>query len=270
MKSRAAALRLRVIMSTYERGTSMLKGLQWLSLVMCCVLGLIITCVLAVRTWDQVNVVERVQAQDSPSSQSKFVEIEPDIPIEAVRVVKITVGGQAVTPGFFNPRKGPSGAPFQAGDDWLKEMKFTVKNGSLKTLVQLTWSVYFPEAAATGYPVAQQVQLGRIPENVFLAIGGRQGDNQGGRQPLDFRPGQEMVMSLAPYADDLRRRIEQHQAFSSVHICYINVGSGFFPDGMHWLLSKYEVLDPSHPGSFKDIDPSEFPVEKTAWASAPY
>jgi hypothetical protein len=210
---------------------------------------------------------ETVQAQDSPLNQSKFVEIEPDIPLEAVRVIKITVGGQVVTPGFFNPHKDPSGPPFQAGDDWLKEMKFTIKNGSLKTLVQLTWSVYFPETAAAGYPFGQNVELGRYPENVFAALGGR-GD-QGSKVPLDFRPGQEMVISLAPYAKDLRRRIEQRQPFSTIHTCYINVASGFFPDGMHWLLSKYEVLDPSHPRSFKDVDRSQFPVKDTAWVSAP-
>ncbi len=247
----------------------MVKGLQWFSLVMCCILGLIITCVFLTQTWDRVNLVQAVHAQDSPLDQSKYVEIEPNIPIEAVRVIKITVGGQVVTPGFLNPHKEPSGPSFQAGDDWLKEMKFTIKNGSLKSLVQLTMSVTFPETAATGYPVGQQVQLGRVPENVFLALGGRKDDDQGGRRPLDFRPGQEMVISLAPYAGDLRRRIEQHEAFSAIHTCYINVFSGFFPDGMHWMLSKYEVLDPSHPGSLKDIDPSEFPVEKTAWVSEP-
>ncbi len=247
----------------------MLKGLQSLSLAMCCVLGLIITYELLVQTLDRVTLVQAVQAQDRPLDKSKYVEIEPNIPIEAVRVIKITVGGQIVTPGFFNPHKEPSGAPFQAGDDWLKEMKFTIKNGSLKSLVQLTWSVSFPETAGTGYPVGQQVQLGRVPQNVFLAIGGRNGDNQGGRQPLDFRPGQEIVMSLAPFAADLRRRIDQHQPFSTIHTCYINVASGFFPDGMHWMLAKYEVLDPSHPGSFKEVDPSEFPVEETAWVSTP-
>ncbi len=246
----------------------MQKGLQWLSLAACCLLGTVITCVLFVRNSGKVSVVPVVQAQEALMGGSKFVEIEPDVPREAARVVKVTVGDQVITPGFFNPRKGPSGVPFQAGDDWLKKLTFTIRNRSSKKFVELDMRICFPDTQRTGHQICQPIELGRMPENVAYTDQGNRFD-QWSKQPLDFRPGQEVKISFAPYADEIRRRIEERQPFSTVSRCFINVAVGYFEDGMQWLLSEYSVPDPSHPGSFKPVDESGVPVKDKRMTYAP-
>ena len=239
----------------------MQKGLQWLSLVACFLLGTVIACVLFVRNWDKVSVVPVVRAQEALTGGSKFVEIEPDIPREAARVVKVTIGKQVITPGFFNRLKGPSGVPFQAGDDWLKGLTFTIKNRSSKKFVELDMRICFPDTEATGHEICQPIELGRIPEIDKLG--------EGSARPLDFRPGQEMQISFAPYAAEIRKRIEERQPFSTISRCFINVAVGYLEDGMQWLLSDYSLPDPSHPGSFKPVDDSEVPVKDKRMTYAP-
>jgi hypothetical protein len=230
----------------------MFKGLRWFSLAACCLLGAVLGCLLIITNWDRVSIIPVVQAQHASMGQSKYVEREPNVPEEsgpygpenvnfprnAVRVVKVTVGEQKVTSGPFYPRRGPTGVPFQAGDDWLKELTFTIKNRTSKKLVQVSMAVCFPDTLVTerGPWVCQQIELGRIPESDAYTKDGEKAD-QGNAQPLDFRPGQEMKISFAPYADDIRRKIEERQPFSTIGGCFINLQSAFFEDGTVWILT---------------------------------
>jgi hypothetical protein len=207
-----------------------------------------------VQNWNKVSVVPVVNAQDAPVAGSKYVEIEPDWAGDSARVVRVTVAKQVVTPGHFNPHKGPSGVPFQAGDDWLKQLTFTIKNRSSKKFVYLYMHICFPDTEATGHQICQPIELGRVPEIAE--------PSHGSAVPLDFRPGQQMQISFAPYADDIRKRIEERQPFSTISRCFINMHTGYFEDGMQWLLGLYSVPDPSHPGSFKPVDGSEIPVRE--------
>jgi len=245
----------------------MVKGLHWLSLVACFLLGTVIVRVLAVQNSNKVSVVPVVRAQDTPPAGTKYVEIEPHIPRFAAWVVKVTVGTQVVTPGEYRPHKGPSGVPFQAGDDWLKELTFTIKNRSTKTFVWLTFGVSFPDTltpcseSITGEcETGMGVDLGRIPENAAYTLEGKK-LNQGSKQPINFGPGQEMEISLAPYADELRRKIEEYQPFSTVSRCFINVNLGYFEDGMMWSLGDYSVPDPSRYPWYKPVDDSQIPIK---------
>jgi hypothetical protein len=244
-----------------ERSIPMQRVMQWLSLVACFLLGTVIACVLFVRAWNRLSLVPVVRAQDALMRGSKYVEIEPDSPCSAAKVMKVTVGKQVVTPGYFSPHKGPSGVPFQAADGWLKELKFTIKNRSSKKFVEFDMRVCFPDTEATGHQICQAIELGRIPEIDRLG--------QGTARPLDFRPGEEMQISFAPYADDVRKRIEERQPFSTISRCFINVAVGYFEDGMQWMICKYSVPDPSHPGSFKPADESELPVKDKRARYAP-
>ena len=254
----------------------MVKGLQWLSLVACFVLGAVIACVLMVQNWNKVSVVPVVNAQDAPVAGKKYVDVEQDSPRFAARVAKVTVGNQVVIPGEFHPHKGPSGVPFEAGDDWLKELTFTIKNRSSKTLVWLSFGIGFPDTltpcseSVTGECMrgGVGVELGRIPENAAYTPEGKK-LNQGSKQPIDFRPGQEMEISLAPYADELRRRIEEYQSFSTISRCFINVNLGYFEDGMMWALADYNVPDPSHYPWYKPADESQIPVKDKRAVYAP-
>jgi len=215
-----------------------------------------------VQNWDRVNVVPVVRAQDSPENQPKFVEIEPNSHFEAVRVVKVAVGEQEVTPGPFNRREGPSGIAFHAGDDWLKTLVFTIKNRSTKKIVQIQWSVCFPEPGSINCLLERTT--GRMPEiDAYTKEGVKL--RPGSQQPLDLRPRQVMKISLADYADDLRTRIEQQQPFSNTTRCFINVYLAYFEDGMNWTVGGYySVPDPSHPGLFKRVDASDDLIDPEA------
>jgi len=231
----------------------MQKGLQWASLFACCLLGTVIAGVLVVQNSSRATVIPVVRAQDAPPAGVKYIEVEPDCPRYAAKVVKVMVGNQVVTPGDFDPYKGPSGVPFQAGDDWLKNLTFTIKNRSSKKFVELDMRICFPDTKTAGYQACQAIEVGRIPEIDKLG--------QGSGRPLDFRPGQEIQISFAPYADEIRRRVEERQPFSTISRCFINLAVGYFEDGMQWMLYNYSVPDPSHPGSFKPVDESEVPVQ---------
>jgi hypothetical protein len=237
----------------------MLKGLQWFGAFASCVLAAAIACVLIARSWDGLSVLPVVHAQDALPAGSKFIEVEPENAYQAARVVKVTVGKQVVTLGFHNPRGGPTGVPFQAGDDWLKGLAFTVKNRTTKKIVKLFMDVSLGETEKPEYgpPIDQSIYLGRIPGNAAYGPDGKKFD-QGAEQPLDFGPGQEMTFSFSDYADGVRKRIEERQPFSTVTRCFINVHTAYLEDGTSWVLSHFQVRDPSHPGSVIPLDPSLF------------
>ena len=241
------------------------KGLQWGTLAACLLLGTVVTCVLTVQNWNKVSVVRVVKAQDAPTAGPKYVDVEVDSPRFAARVAKVAVGKQVVTPGYYHNPRGPSAVPFQAGDDWLKELTFTIKNRSSKKFVSISFDIVLPEARA---PIGRVVELGRMPEvDAYNAQGNK--IDQGGKLPLDFRPGQEMKISLAPYADELRRKVEEIQPFSTISRCFINLSHGFFEDGMLWSLADYEVPDPNRRGWFKPVHDSEIPVKDKRALYAP-
>jgi hypothetical protein len=213
-----------------------------------------------VQNWNKVSVLPVVKAQDTPPAGAKYVEIEPDSSRYAAKVVKVMVGKQVVTPGPFNRLRGPSGVPFQAGDDWLKNLTFTIKNTSSKKFVELYTHVCFPETEIGADWICQGIELGRIPDiDAYTDKGDR--FDQGSARPLDFRLGQEMQITFAPYASEIRRRIEERQPFSTISRCFINVHTGYFEDGMQWLLYNYSVPDPSHHGKFIPADESQIPAK---------
>jgi hypothetical protein len=245
----------------------MVKRMRGLSLHVCCLLAAVLSCALVVGFWDTLNILPTVRAQEALMGQWKFVEREPNVPeesgpypcndvnfpCEAVRVVKVTVGGQEVTPGPYNRRGGPSGVPFLAGDDWLKGLVFTIKNRTSKKIVQVFSDISFPETeTTTGSTLAQHIWLGRSPEGVSYTKDGEE-VHQGGNGPLDFRGGQEMEISFAPYADEIRKKIEERQPFSTITRCFINVHTAIFEDGMHWILTHYDAPDPGYPGTRKPV-----------------
>jgi hypothetical protein len=146
-------------------------------------------------------------------------------------------------------------------------MTFTLRNRSTKKIVQIQWDASFPETGAPGTLagiVALAIVQGRLPDvDAYTQEGVKLRPDT--RPPLDFQPGQEMTISLAPYADDLRRHVEEHQPFSTITRCFINLEVAYFEDGMSWAgAGYYYVPDPSHPGRGIPVDRSNRPVDPKA------
>ena len=241
----------------------MRKALECLSNVASCLLGILLAYTLIAPCWDNGRIIQIVSAQGASINQQKYVEVEPVQPYQAVRVIKVTIGTKEVIAGPFYPHREPTGVPFKAGDDWLKELTFTVKNRTSKKVVQLFTDVCFPNPLEARSVICQEVYLGRTPDIAAYMITGEKFD-QGGKQPLDFLPGQEMTISFAPYTDELRRKIEEKEPFSAATRCFINVHYAYFEDGMSWLLSKFILPDTAHPGHQIDMDHSYFPGDLDA------
>jgi hypothetical protein len=145
----------------------------------------------------------------------------------------------------------------------------------LRDYVRLIFGVDFPD---TLHPCPESItgecqagwgmELGRIPENAAYTPEGKK-LNQGSKQPINFGPGEEMKISLAPYADELQREIEEYQPFSTISRCFINLYQGYFEDGMMWALGDYNAPDLSHYPWYKPVDDSQIPIKDKRGVYAP-
>lgn len=245
----------------------------WIAL---CFLGVVVAGGALLTSWDSIRVVPIVRAQESPTGQSKYVEREPfvpeesgphpcddpDFPCEAIRVVRVTVNGQVVTPGPYYRSKAPSGLPFLAGEDWLKGLAFTIKNRTARKFVRVTMVVGFPDTEwvdGTGmlHRIGQNIEFGRLPEINQYTKDGVKVDYRASIQPIAFMPGQEITISFAPYADDMRKRIEEVQPFNTIRRCFILLQTAYFENGTEWMLVEYKIADAGHPGSYRNVEPSD-------------
>jgi hypothetical protein len=180
-----------------------------------------------------------------------------------VTIEKVTVGDQVIQTGVMGgPRVLQPGTPFQANNDWLKNMSFVLKNRTNKTIDWAQIYVSIPSAAEgltktlANYPL----QLGKIPANDFFMGKGqkplpkRAEDLQG--RPLSFGPGQTLVIKLADHLDELRADFEQTVTFEQVTQISIEPHYFLFKDGMRWdaALIAFGIPDPDQPGKFTNMD----------------
>ena len=64
---------------------------------------------------------------------------------DPIRVVRVMEGSTQIVPKV--PSRRPSGQPFQAGENWLKDLTFVVKNLSDKT----SWAFGAPPSMKIGF-----------------------------------------------------------------------------------------------------------------------
>lgn len=229
-------------------------------MVAVCVLGATLTASLIVENWPTGHVIPIVQAQDDHPAGARVIEIEPPMTSGAVETVSITVGKEQISPGIYRNPQQP-GKRFQADENWLKNLRFVLKNQTSKTIVYVALAACFPETMETGDMMCWPVQMGRIPSNEAYTPSGER-LNQGNAEPLQFAPGKQVTVSLPRDDAPIREFLEQRQSFSGVTECFINLNGGFFDDGMQWNKSGYALQDPDHPGNFKLLDGSYFPGER--------
>lgn len=109
---------------------------------------------------------------------------------------------------------------FESDSDWVKDLKFKLKNRSGKTITYILLDVDFPETAASSGRVAQQqITLGRDPEGHST------------QQPLQLRPEESMEVSLDAGYDQIKNLIGRSLPMESISKTVIRLHQVMFDDG---------------------------------------
>lgn len=184
------------------------------------------------------------------------------------RVVQILEGSVDVTPAGRDPLgrvvyKPWTGKPFQAGDDWMKNLVFVVKNLSPKEITAIDMNLIFPQTGSgtVSSPVSgYTVMVGRKPAHaLFNSRTGLKHTPSGAElEPLNIQTGQEARIALAPFYDRIKALIEDNRPISTVAICQIASTVFYFVDGTRWQGGMFEKPDPSKPGEYTPITREEW------------
>jgi hypothetical protein len=188
------------------------------------------------------------------------VDINKQTRMDPVTVIKVTVGDRQIQPGVSTAgvRLLRAGTPFQADEDWLKNMSIVIMNRTDKAIVRAEIELFFPDTGdgSPGRPVtAYTITLGQRPEIDAFTSDGRKLSRQLDKKPFFFAPEQTFVVQLADYSDEIRSVVEEKTIFSEITRLVIHRTQFFFEDGMRWNdLYGFGVPDPKHPGQFTDMD----------------
>ena len=187
-----------------------------------------------------------VFAQNESATAPRTVQLEPSLPRDLVKVVRVMLDGVEVKPGI----------PFQAGDDWFNQLKVVVKNLSTKKIIFVAGQLRFPETGDTTaeHPAAMdRISIGQRPDHVT----GRR-FNDVPSAPILVGPAQEISVPAADNFDRVKTAIEGKQPLSSLTKCAVGITTLYFDDGTMWVSGVYLRADPSTPGRYVRISRKEF------------
>ena len=214
-----------------------------------------------------------------PQELDRTVYIGRQTRMYPVTIETVTVGDQVIQTGVMGgPRVLQSGTPFQANNDWLKNMSFVLKNRTNKTIDWAQIYVSVPNASEgltrtlANYPL----QLGKIPANDFFTHrDGTLSPHDPGGSPLSFAPGQTLVIKLGDHLDELQAAFELTVPLEQVKLISIEPHYFLFRDGMRWdaAMQGFGIPDPNQPGKFTNMDRGRYfpgdPFQNWPPAAAP-
>jgi len=207
--------------------------------------------VLVAAGWPPDCLHPAIAAQSEPGSRQKLVEIEPMGQGDAVWIFKIAVGGQEVQPTV----------PFQAGGNWLKDMRILLRNRTDKTIDYLEIRIRFPEGGngRTEPLTSYHIRLGQRPAVDRFSRVGVLHPVDPNRNPLGLAPGDSLAVGFADYFDGIQAAVEQKMPFAQVTRCVIYRGVTFLSDGVLWYNGIWESPNPAQPGDFVTLPNDYFP-----------
>jgi hypothetical protein len=196
------------------------------------------------------------------AQDSKTLLVDRPLGGDPVTIVKVMEGTTELkSDGHSYPNKYVWEAAFDAGDDWLKDLSFVIRNVSNKKIVHMTagcslfetadWQAELAKHTAT--PIVGSITnvVGRRPEQaLYSASLGRRLGPDTDRAAFELAPGQEFAIALE-IPDEypiLKSRIEEKQPMSSVAACIGSISQIFFDDGTQWQSHHYLRADPDRPG----------------------
>lgn len=203
----------------------------------------------------------------------KVVEAQTASRMDAVAITKVTYREMPIHCRIILNRSAlDTVEPFQADDDWLKDLTIYILNRTDNTIVYGGISVKFPETG-DGRSVQQpqtayNVHFGRLPDSVaFNPRTGLPFQQDPTRAPATFYPGQTMAIHVGDYAEQIKRTVEQFgMPFAKVTKCTIALESFVFSDGSRWATGGgYSVPDAEHPGNYKPIRDQDYFPGKATW-----
>jgi hypothetical protein len=152
-----------------------------------------------------------------------------------------------------------AGTPFAATDeDWLQDSVMVVKNVSKREVVEITLTLYFPEAGdATHQMVADQVAVGTPPPQGIYTRAGKKLDYPA-ESSLSLGPGQTLEIPLGQHFAGNRKLLEQRKALREFSTCRVRFAVVYFANGMKWGPGYFGRPDPDHLGQYIQMLPSEF------------
>lgn len=201
------------------------------------------------------------------SAQTKTLLVDEPLGSDPVRIVKVMEGATELkSDGQRYSNKYAWEATFDAGDDWLKDLSFVIKNVSGKKIVYMGMGSILHETGDFVGEIARQTSVGtlsnavgRRPDQALYSLSLGRRLNPDTRPPFELAPDEEFTIGLEDVDDytALKSRIEEKQSMSSVTACNAGISQIFFEDGTQWHGHRYLRTDPDHPGrwiavSFKE------------------
>lgn len=213
----------------------------------------------------EISVLSEIQdttAMNDPPG-TRRVRLERYKQNDPVRIAQILEGTTDVTPGD-RPFKPWQGKPFQAGDDWVKNLTVVVKSLSKKEIVAASISISFPESEPipqnpTGERViGYGITLGRKPAQYARTPDGEVLEPASTNAPLSIGVGEELTIHLSNYYDDIKESVETVRPIADISTCWVDVARIYFEDGTQWAAGVFYKPDPSAPGKFVPMDTDEW------------
>jgi hypothetical protein len=169
-----------------------------------------------------------------------------------VRVVKILVGGAEVMPDV----------PFEAGDDWFKDVGIVIENLTTRRIVFVSGQLRFPEtgdATAENLAVMARISAGQRPHRTPSSEGtGARPDDVPG-PIISVEPGHQAMVPVVEKFERVKTMIEKKQPLSTVTTCVAGINTLLFDDGTEWMSpGLYFRPDPDMPGRHVRISQKEF------------
>jgi hypothetical protein len=196
-------------------------------------------------------------AQDHSSSKALLL-VRP-MGQDPVRVVKVLEGATELKgSGHEFPNRYAWETFFQAGDDWLQDLSFFIKNVSTKNIVYLEvscvlsetadWQAEIAEHKTLDNPILGQAsnRIGWEPEHALYSrtLGKNREPGSTRRPAFLLKPGGEFTISLEDPQDyqSLRSQIEARMPMSSINACNADVARVFFDDGTMWQGANHHYF----------------------------
>jgi hypothetical protein len=206
---------------------------------------------------------------------AKTLLLDRPVANDPIRIMRATEGTTELkSDGKHFPSHYFWEAVFNAGDDWIKDLSFTIKNVSNQTITYLEiscnlfettdWQKEFAAHSTPANPGLGQASnvVGWRPEHaLYLVRLGRASAPDSTRRPtFELAPGQEFTIPLQDPKtySDLKSSVEARQPMSTINACDGGTGNVFFADGTKWASHRY-WRPTDQPGRYEIIPADESP-----------